>query len=851
MAEEYKKISQEEIKKFMEGKDPQERIVNLVYKYDDKFMQVIYRDKDDRKCIEEQPFFPFLWATKEACLKLKEGAGGKDGLVNLMKKFGIGVKKLSNVSITGEVMHEFETGFMFMFYAKNPMSYSDFLKFFKWAKNPVYKKDNGKSNGKDDNRQYLTVTPQEQFLISTGKRFFKGYNDYDDVLRLIFDLETEGLNPEKHRIKLNGVRLNRPVTIKGKTYQDFGRIFKLEGETEEEKNASELKIIDTFLRIIYTFRPDIITAHNGENFDWNFIIVRCKMLGTSIEEMSEKYFGKGNTIYKETRESTLKLGGEIETFYKTVVPNTIVTDSLHAVRRAQAVNSSIKKADLKYISNFLKIKKDNRVYTPGAEIDNILIDKVHQYAFNNTDGDWYIYDPNSPNGTDIEFKKGKNGDKPFVMYTRNYLADGYEITTGEYIVTRYLLDDLWECDRVEYTYNGADFMLSKFIPVPFSKCITMGTAGQWKMLMLAWSYEHNLAIPNESNESLKVGGLSRLLRVGFVKNVIKLDFNSLYPSIILTWAIKTHKDLQRVMLSMLEYVLTNREYYKGIKKASNKVIEKYEKEMQKHVLSAIENKDYLENQKTFQNADNQQNVVKKLGNSNFGAVSAANVAVFPWADVKMGGQITGTGRQSLRLMIRHFHDLGYMPIVGDSVVGDTPLFIRYKDTGYIDIKPIEELMDDIIETDYLGREYDIKPKDYQVLCRSGWCDIQYVYRHKTNKPIYEVTDGTSTVECTEDHSLFDENKSEIKPSQIKNGTKLEYYTNNIEYSGIMLSFTDDRITEMAKNVANGTFDRIPFEILNSSHEYKIKFYREFMKYQSDSVKYSKTCIAGIQFLIKK
>ena len=662
------RISQEEIAKFMEGTDPQERIVNLAYSYQDDFIRVFYRNKQDEKIVQKQDFYPFLWATYTACDSLC--GGNRQQVQQLLNKYQIGVKRLSNKSIDGEIRHEFDDGYLFMFYAKKAMSYSRFLHFFKDAGNPVYadkkdKKNNSPIGRSDDNKQYLTVTPQEQFLISTGKRFFKGYNDYDELLRMIFDLETEGLNPEKDRIKLNGIRLNRPVTIKGHEYKDFGRIFQIKGETEEEKNKSELEVIEIMLKIIYTFKPDIITAHNGENFDWNFIIKRCEVLGTSMEELSKKYFD-GEFIKKENRESVLKLGGEVETFYKTIVPNTIVTDSLHAARRAQATNSNIKKADLKYMTAFLGLKKDNRVYTPGAEIDNILEDKVNKYAFNDENGDWYIYDETSSHGKDEEFKLGKEGDKRFIIHKRNYLADGYEIVTGEYIIHRYLLDDLWECDKVEYTLNGSDFMLAKFIPVPFSKCTTMGTAGQWKALMLAWSYEHNLAIPNLSNSVLPIGGLSRLLRTGHVKNIAKLDYNSLYPSIILTWGLKTTKDLDNVMLAMLEYVLTNREYYKGIKKKADKEIQRLNKVMLKRELTETEEEQYKASVASFKSADNMQAVVKKLGNSNFGAVSASNVSVFPWADVEMGGQITCTGRQSLRLMISHFHNLGYEPIVGDT-----------------------------------------------------------------------------------------------------------------------------------------------------------------------------------------
>ena len=57
----------------------------------------------------------------------------------------------------------------------------------------------------------------------------------------------------------------------------------------------------------------------------------------------------------------------------------------------------------------------------------------------------------------------------------------------------------------------------------------------------------------------------RLLTVGYVDRVVKLDYNSLYPSIILTYGIETNIDIMGVMSAMLEYVLTQRELYKGLK----------------------------------------------------------------------------------------------------------------------------------------------------------------------------------------------------------------------------------------------------------------------------------------------
>lgn len=857
-------ITNETIKEFLEGRDPQERIVNLDYKYSDSFITVYYRDENDVKCAQRENFYPFVWATRFACTHLCEG--NRNELKQMLQRYGIGVKKLSNTNYKGEKVEEFENGYMFMFYAIKPMSYTKFLNFFRTCKNPIYnrKDKNGKTivSCPEQERQYLIVSPQEQFLISSGKRFFKGYDDYDCLLRMIFDLETEGLDPTKHRIKLNGVKLNRDVTVKGKTYHNWGRIFRLDGTTEEEKNASELKIIDTMLRLIYTFKPDVITAHNGENFDWNFLITRCKMLGTTMEDMSAKYFG-GECIRKEEKESVLKLGGEVETFYRTIVPGVIITDSLHAVRRAQATDSNFKKATLKYSTKYLHLKKQNRVYTPGNEIDKVLTDTENIYCFNNTDGDWYRFKADAESDTSGEFKKGKDGDKPFIIYNRNYIAEGYEYVTGQYIIERYLLDDLWECDKVESKLNTANFFICKILPLPFSKCCTMGTAGQWKSIMLAWSFENNLAIPIADSEKLTVGGLSRLLNVGFSKDIVKLDYNSLYPSITLTWGIEDWQDLSGVTLKMLEYVLTTRELYKGLKKTADKIVSKYDEMIKNGVeLTHEQNEEYEKAKAEFSINDKIQNSFKTLGNSYFGSVSATNPSVYPWKSSKSGHRITSTGRQCLRLMISHFHDIkgpngetegyGYKPLVGDSVTGDTPLFIKYKDTGYIDIKPIEEIMDvSNAETDNLGRKYDTSIKPYQVLCRNGWKDIEYVYCHKTDKDIYEVSDGNSMVECTQDHSLFDSQRNEIKPTEISNETTLEYYTGEIEHNVLEVNFADIIIKEQAKQLANGIIDRVPYTILNADTKTRTIFYKEFIKHQNTKQEYSKTCLAGIQYITKK
>ena len=659
-------ITNEVINSFINGTDPMERIVNLEYKYNEDKIKVYYRNENDIKCYKMEPFYPFVWATRHACEKLCDG--DRSQVSSLMRQYGIGIKTLDTKNNKGEVVESIASnGYIFMFYAKRPMSYQKFLKFFKEANNPIYSKSKDddaedEMSTKEDSRQFLIVTPQEQYMISSGRRFFKGYEDYDEILRMIFDLETEGLDPRYCRINQIGIRFNRPVMYRGNKV-DFERILTVTGETKEEKDLNELHNIKVMLSMIQYFKPDVITAHNGENFDWNFIIERCKILGTSIEDIciNENMFD-GEVIRKNTKESVLKLGGEVESFYQTIVPGIIITDSLHAVRRAQAIDSNMLRADLKYVTKYSKMEKANRVYVPGDKISDTWNDTVNQYALNNENGKWYQITDTKP------------------------LEENYEVVTGKYIVERYLLDDLWECDKVEHRYNTPNFMICKMLPVPYQKCCTMGTAGQWKALLMAWSYENGLAIPQFGEGGTFTGGLSRLLEVGFVDDVAKFDYNSLYPSIILTWNISDEKDLMGATLKFLEYVLTEREKYKGLKKQAAKKAAK--------ILERLQNRDYKDKEEGKQlNAelkkwkaeesanDKKQLPLKILGNSFFGSYGAENL--FPWGSKVCAERTTCSGRMMLRLMIYHFNNLGYKPVVGDTDGFNfkLPAKYRYNDTN--------------------------------------------------------------------------------------------------------------------------------------------------------------------------
>lgn len=807
-----KEITNEMVNTFLNGRDPMERIITIECGYTDDRVSIVYINEKGEKRIKMEDFKPFIWVKNSAAIRLFDGNRGT--LLRKMREYGISVKALDTTT-ENKKDERLESGYKFLFYATRRMSNAQFMNFFTEGKVPVHERATKANPNPSSNREYMAVTPVEQYMIASGRRLFKGFNNYNDLLRLTFDLETQGLNPNIHRIEQIGIHTNR----------GYDKVIGVRGATEEELDKNELCAIIECLRIMAELKPDVIVGHNSENFDWDFIEVRLKKFGTTLEEVSQKFFPKG--VYKKKKPAVLKLGGEVEYYRPTVIWGFSVLDSLHAARRAQALDSNMKKSNLKYLTKYLKMNKENRVYVPGDVISKTWNVLTKSYAFNNTNGDWYKVSDTSP------------------------LKEGYTIESGEYIVERYLLDDIWETDKVEEKLNESNFLVGKMLPTTFTRTCTMGTAGIWKLIMLAWSYENDLAIPALGKNRRFVGGLSRLLKTGYAPNIVKLDYNSLYPSIILTWNIDNRVDSTNVLNKLLNYVLTEREKYKELKaQAGAKVSELKDKlkqvtdEEEKHRLK--EEIQYWQSEKVAN--DKKQLPLKILGNSYFGSAGAEHI--FPWGDNMAAERTTCIGRQSLRLMIWHFKKIGYTPVVGDSFTSDTPIFVKYDGSDEIAILPISSLVSkQDIQVDELGREYDASSKPFTVLCRSGWVKPQYIYRHKTNKPIYRVKDKNNTlIDVTEDHSLFNSDGKKIKPSHINPTTELEYYKGVIENKSDK-SLSEKECKCMVKWIRNGVWRTVPSIILNANTESKRMFLEAWDKEEPLTIEdTTKSILAGIQYL---
>jgi DNA polymerase elongation subunit (family B) len=577
-------ISNEEIEAFLHGNDPEEFIVAIEFDYATNSIYKIREIPGKGKEIKKDTFVPFAWVGDLKGLNFYNDSKAQQK--EAMSKYGIVIEKLDT---HGD--ERLKQGLTFI--VKSLKGYRELIQFFRDGSCDPW------SNKAKD--KIMVLSPVEQYLISKEKRLFKGYEDYENVTRLVFDLETTALDPKDGRIFMIGIKTNK----------GYHRVIECINE-DQEKDA-----IIEFFNVINELKPSIIGGYNSANFDWEWIFKRCEILRVDPKKICRSL----NPRHSFTRkEGMLKLANEVEPYVQTSIWGYNVIDIIHAVRRAQAINSSIKSAGLKYITKFIEAEAPDRVYIDHENIGKMYANKEEYWL-------------NVKNGKYKKLSEFADLDIKF--------PDTYVKTTGDKLVEMYLDDDLDETLKVDKEFNQASFLLASMIPTTYERVSTMGTATLWKMLMLAWSYKHGLAIPDKQGKTDFVGGLSRLLKVGYSRNILKLDFSSLYPSIQLVHDVFPECDVTGVLKGMLKYFRDTRIKYKQL-------AEEY----------------YTIDKKKSESYSNKQLPIKIFINSMFGALSAPQV--FPWGDMYMGEQITCTGRQYLRQMVQFFMNKGYVPTVLDT-----------------------------------------------------------------------------------------------------------------------------------------------------------------------------------------
>ena len=115
-------------------------------------------------------------------------------------------------------------------------------------------------------------------------------------------------------------------------------------------------------------------------------------------------------------------------------------------------------------------------------------------------------------------------------------------------------------------------------------------------------------------------------------------------------------------------------------------------------------------------------------------------------------------------------------VSSDSVLGDTPLILRYKNKTFIE--KIENITD---EYEYSNNKFYYKPRNIEVWTSKGFSKIKTVIKHETEKEMFRVVTPLGFVDVTEDHSLIKDNNEIIKPKDLTLNTNLLFNNDYKEY----------------------------------------------------------------------
>ena len=661
-----------EIQGFLEGyNDELKYLVNVEVDNKTNIAECVIHEPNKESKIIRVKYEPFMYM-KDLSLTDHELYPGKSEKWLESKRIvhGITIKKVK----TGN-QKRLVNGFCYKITSSK--SYNDIIQYFKdGGLNPYEKlRDPEGELVKDDKGNpiylyrdlYYSPRLVEQFFISTQSRLFKGYEDYNNVHKVTFDIETTGLRYQITRVFAIGVRDN------------FGFETILEVDKEDDDEA-EIRLLQDFFNLIHHLKPAVICGFNSEEFDFDYMLGRAKQLKMNLDALPTGLKEDQKKLYRRPNVS-VKYGNTAEKFTATEMWGYSVIDILHAAKRTAAINSDIKETNLKYLAKFEKVSKDDRVYIDGE--DNMIgrmywENKIH--LINDT-GEWVLI-PAANQETakklhKLQLNKDKLSDSQYMTLRNIYLSEDMEFVKwfkkealpknminfigGKKLVKKYLLDDLWETEQIDGLYNQSSFLLAKIVPTTYQRICTMGTASIWNLLLTAWSYENDLAIPVPDVKENFSGGLARCFKSGYSKRIMKIDYASLYPMIQLEDDVFPIFDITGVIKKMLLYLTTTRNIYKklaGGKKLNNEEVvllktidhDAHEKYVNGEIMSADEAKFKIK-----------QLPIKILNNSLFGALGSD--ISFNWSDNICAARITCTGRLHLRHGISWFNDFGLVPLL--------------------------------------------------------------------------------------------------------------------------------------------------------------------------------------------
>jgi len=193
-----------------------------------------------------------------------------------------------------------------------------------------------------------TLPPDEQYLVATGRTYFRDLT-FDDLHRLQFDLETTGLDPEHDAIFM--------VSVRGPS----GALEVLEAAGPGDDAEAEL-IVRLAARI-RALDPDVIENHNLHGFDLPFLDARARRHGVPLQ--------LGRLEHRRLKQRAAMRGSRSSDGARRIrfiAPGRELIDTLDAVRRYDFSTRDLPGHGLKAVARHLGFASPTREYIRGDRI---------------------------------------------------------------------------------------------------------------------------------------------------------------------------------------------------------------------------------------------------------------------------------------------------------------------------------------------------------------------------------------------------------------------------------------------------------------------------------------------------
>ncbi|MHB1456770.1 MAG: 3'-5' exonuclease [Armatimonadota bacterium] len=366
------------------------------------------------------------------------------------------------------------------------------------------------------------VPAGEKFMELEGECFrfkviFPSWTAFTNARNYMRSHNIENLayaNPQKQFLMSTGRTL-----FKGLTFNDVTRLqldIETEGLTfdaesdrilmisisdnrgyEEIITGTEWEMLHRLIETMKERDPDIIEGHNLFGFDLPFIGARARRHGVHLT------FGRDNSEMAFGIEKNCPIGGYVRPFTPVHIHGRHIIDTLLTVQRYDVARGRLERHGLKECAQVFGIAEPDRVYIPGAEI-----------------ADMWRTDPE--------------------------------------MVKLYALQDVLETRSLAELICPPEFYMAQMVPDTYQNSATSGNGEKINSILIREYLRQGRAIPKQQPPRIVPGGYTELRASGLIRNIVKCDVESLYPSLMLSKGIKPVADTLDVFLPALSELTKRR-----------------------------------------------------------------------------------------------------------------------------------------------------------------------------------------------------------------------------------------------------------------------------------------------------